>query len=262
MEVCVDNIDSLVAAIKGGASRIELCSSLSEGGLTPSMGFYKIAKKLSKNVPIHILIRPRGGDFLYDENEIEIMAQDCEIFANSGANGLVFGCLDKNAEIDVLACSKIIDRVLKCEKNNGYSVRNLTFHRAFDVAQDAFKAVEIIKELGFSRLLTSGQEKTAQSGIPLLKKLIKNYQTEDFQIMPGGGISDKNLLEILEATGAQEFHASARLKKQSNMEFKNEKCKMGSDSSEYSIQVTSSEKVEKLVSIHRKYQEEKNKNTP
>ena len=155
MEVCVDNVESFLNAVKGGASRIELCSALSEGGLTPSLGFYQTVKKLSE-IPIHILIRPRGGDFLYNDHEVDIMAKDSETFANAGANGLVFGCLDKNADIDVVACRKIIENVKKCERDLHYNL-NLTFHRAFDVSKDAFKAVDVIEELGFSRILTSGK---------------------------------------------------------------------------------------------------------
>ena len=149
MEVCVDNVDSLINAVQGGASRIELCSALSEGGLTPSFGFLKLAKSLT-TIPIHVLIRSRTGDFNYDENDLKIMAEDSKVLVEAGADGIVFGCLDKQANIDVNGCKLILDAV----KNNPI---NLTFHRAFDVVQDPIKTANVIKELGFTRILTSGQ---------------------------------------------------------------------------------------------------------
>ena len=149
MEVCVDNVDSLINAVQGGASRIELCSALSEGGLTPSFGFFKLAKSLT-TIPIHVLIRSRTGDFNYNENDLKIMAEDSKVLVEAGADGIVFGCLDKTANIDVNGCKLILDAV----KN---SPINFTFHRAFDVVQDPIKAAQLIKELGFTRILTSGQ---------------------------------------------------------------------------------------------------------
>lgn len=150
MEVCVDNLESVLNAEQAGASRIELCSALSEGGLTPSLGIFKVAKSLSK-MPIHVLIRPRGGDFLYTDAEVDIMASDAESFAKAGADGLVIGCLKSDGNVDVEACMKIMQKV------NNYCSLNWTFHRAFDVAKDAMQAAKVIKDMGFSRILTSGQ---------------------------------------------------------------------------------------------------------
>merc|ERR1712062_252101 len=208
MEVCVDNIESLVNAVDGGASRIELCSALSEGGLTPSTGFLKHAKSIT-----------RAGDFCYGENDIRIMSEDAKLLVEAGADGIVFGCLDPEANIDVKNCQTILESV-KPRSNI-----NFTFHRAFDLAQNPMKSAEVIKNLGFSRILTSGQEKTAQMGIPLLRKLVNEFQDNTLIILPGGGVNENNLEQILK------------------------KCSMGSDTSDYSLQITSVEKVEKMVKI-------------
>jgi len=156
MEVCVDNVQSFINAVEAGASRIELCSSLAEGGLTPSVGFFRQVKKIDENIPIHILLRPRGGDFYYRTEEIEIMKEDAEVFVDNGADGLVLGCLDEEANVDI----KTVQRILQGIPAN----ITLTFHRAFDVSQDPWKTTESIRSLGFKRILTSGQEKSAALG--------------------------------------------------------------------------------------------------
>ena len=261
MEVCVDNVLSFINAVEAGASRIELCSSLAEGGLTPSLGFFRQVQKINiHEVPIHILLRPRGGDFYYRTEEIEIMKEDASIFAENGANGLVLGmytmqiygkfnlpsflgCLDKEAQVDVESTKRILQGLP--------ANMSLTFHRAFDVSQDPWKAAECIQSLGFHRILSSGQEKSAALGIPLLKKLQSKYT--DLIFMPGGGINEGNLKDILEGTSVKEFHASARSMQNSLMTHQNAKCKMGSDSTEYSIQVTDQTKVRKLIQIYTEY---------
>ena len=146
----MDSIESLVNAVEGGASRIELCSALSEGGLTPSIGFLKHAKSIT-SIPIHVLLRSRAGDFCYGENDIRIMSEDAKLLVEAGADGIVLGCLDPEANIDVKNCQTILESV-KPRSNI-----NFTFHRAFDLAQNPMKSAEVIKNLGFSRILTSGQ---------------------------------------------------------------------------------------------------------
>jgi len=205
MEVCVDNVESVVNAFNGGAKRLELCGLLPLGGLTPSVGFLKAAKKrISPECEIFVMIRPKpGNDFIYNEHDIEIMTEDIKTFKENGANGFVFGCLNSNKEIDKDACQKLIvaAKPLPC-----------TFHRAFDVVKNPEESLKMIIDLGFARILTSGQEKSAFLGKLLIKKMVLTAQLlkSDIVIMPGGGIDHTNLREILQTTGVKEYHGSAK----------------------------------------------------
>lgn len=239
----MDSIESCLNAVEGGADRLELCSALSEGGLTPSVGMMLRVKELLPHTKVHVLLRPRGGDFLYSAHEIDVMCEDAKALAKAGSNGIVVGCLDGNGNVDKKACMKIIS------STEGLN-QSLTFHRAFDMAQDAFKAAQDIVDLSFHRLLTSGQKKTAFQGIELIKCLVERF-SDKLIVMPGGGINEDNLREILDKCKANEFHASARTWKTSGMLFRNKDCSMGTDSNEYSIMVTSAEKVRHLTSIQQ-----------
>lgn len=212
MEVCVDNLESILNAYNGGAKRIELCGLLNLGGLTPTIGFFKVARKsLPPDCEIFVMIRPKpGDDFIYNDHDLQIMMEDIKSFKESGANGFVFGCLDKNKEIDKDSCSKLLKvaEPLPC-----------TFHRAFDVVKNPEESLKLIIDLGFARILTSGQEKNAFLGKLLIKKLVLTAQLlkSDIIIMPGGGIDNTNLREILQTTGVKEFHGSAKkVKKKSD----------------------------------------------
>ncbi|XP_039292349.1 copper homeostasis protein cutC homolog isoform X2 [Nilaparvata lugens] len=199
MEVCVDSLQSALNAFKGGASRIELCSSLNDGGLTPSLGFY-LQVKSELTIPIFIMIRPRPGyDFVYSPGDIQIMKNDIKQFKENGAEGFVFGALTKDRSIDVEACKILM------EIANPLPV---TFHRAFDLVADPFKSLDAIIDLGFSRVLSSGQKPSTEKGVDLIKKLVKHADNR-LIIMPGGGINISNLTMILQETGVKEFHASA-----------------------------------------------------
>lgn len=201
LEVCVDSIASALAAAEGGASRIELCSALSEGGLTPTPGTLKALKELI-NIPIYCMLRPRrGNDFIYSNDEIEAVLLDLDILRAHGADGFVFGALTEQRSIDVEKCQRVLERA---------GGMPLTFHRAFDVTnpQLMHENVTIIKELGFKRLLSSGLRATAIEGSDNLAQLIAKHR--DIIIMPGAGISVSNLDELLTITKCVEFHASAQ----------------------------------------------------
>ncbi|XP_062070894.1 copper homeostasis protein cutC homolog isoform X5 [Lepus europaeus] len=162
MEVCVDSVESAVNAERGGAGRIELCSGLLEGGTTPSMGLLQIVKQ-SVQIPVFVMIRPRGGDFLYSDREIEVMKADIQLAKLYGADGLVFGALTEDGQIDKELCMSLIALCRPLP---------VTFHRAFDMVQDPMAALETLLTLGFERVLTSGCDSSALEGLPLIKRLI------------------------------------------------------------------------------------------
>lgn len=200
MEVCVDNIQSVLHAYNGGAMRLELCSALSEGGLTPSMGFLMEARRIAQ-IPIFVMIRPRNGnDFVFSKDEMKIMKYDLNNFKENGADGFVFGALTNTRKVDLNVCKEIVDLAapLPC-----------TFHRAFDFTDDPYQALEDIISVGFTRILTSGHAATAEKGIDLLRDLIVAAENRII-IVPGCGINEFNVARILNETNAIEFHGSAK----------------------------------------------------
>lgn len=235
----MDNVCSALNAVAGGALRLELCSSLVEGGLTPSLGMLKHLKQVLPETLIFVLIRPRGGDFLYDDTELKIMQDDIQILSQTGADGFVFGCLTAEGQVDEMACKR-----LKAVCGG----KPMTFHRAFDMAADPMKTAKSLIDLGFHRILSSGQSASASEGRLLLRSLVETFGNK-IVIMPGGGITLENLEEILVTTGCKEFHASARETIQSKMTFRNEICSMGSNSEEFTLKVTSIDKVSSLTKL-------------
>ena len=212
LEIIGYNIESCIAAQAGGADRIELCDNPSEGGTTPSYGFIKAAReKLS--VELYVIIRPRGGDFLYTDAEFELMKTDVEICKKTGCDGIVMGILNANGNIDKKRCSEII--------NYAYPL-GVTFHRAFDRTVDPFIALEDIIKAGCERILTSGQHQKAIDGSGLIKELISRAD-DRIIIMPGAGINSANIVSIAESTGAVEFHSSASVYINSEIRYNNEK---------------------------------------
>ena len=198
LEVCCGNLESVHAAVKGGASRIELCSRLEIDGLTPLWEELRKARALYPALKIHVLIRPREGDFCYCPEELEQMADEMVTAQKLGADGLVIGALTEKGDVDWEALQALL-RVVK----PGIA---LTFHRAFDVCRRPFDALEIIEELGFHRILTSGQAASAIEGTDLLRELQKRAK---LTILPGGGVNAANARRILELSGCRELHASA-----------------------------------------------------
>lgn len=238
IEVCTNSVASCVEAQKGGAMRVELCAGIPEGGTTPSQGTIAITRELIE-IPIHVIIRPRAGDFLYSLEEIRVMERDIAVAKDCGANGVVIGCLTPKGEIDC----KLTERLVKCA--NGLSV---TFHRAFDMCVDPMKALEELINLGCNRILTSGQMPTAEAGIPLLRKLVEKSAGRII-ILPGCGINENNIWKIAKETGAEEFHLSAREAIPSGMTYRNPKVSMGGtvQVDEYAEPRTSAKRVQQTL---------------
>lgn len=238
-EICANSVESCIAAQKGGAHRVELCAGIPEGGTTPSYGEIAMAREVLTTTRLHVIIRPRGGDFLYSPIEVKTMLKDIEVARQLGADGVVFGCLTAEGEIDL----PIMRELMKASE--GLSV---TFHRAFDVCRDAKKALEQIIELGCNRILTSGQQPTAELGIPLLKEL-QEQASGRIILLAGCGVNEKNISRIAQETGIQEFHFSARESIKSGMNYKNESVSMGGTVliNEYERNVTSAERVKATI---------------
>ncbi|KAM8860021.1 copper homeostasis protein cutC homolog isoform 1-T1 [Spinachia spinachia] len=253
MEACVDSVESAVNAEQGGAGRLELCSSLLEGGLTPSQGLLHVVKQCVK-IPVYVMVRPRGGDFLYSDQEVEVMKKDIELMKRHGADGLVLGALTEDGRVDGERCMEFLGGACAPSHLWAAAAQHLpvTFHRAFDMVHDPVAALETLVSLGFQRLLTSGCENSALEGLPLIKQLIDQAKGR-IAIMPGGGITDRNVQRILEGTGAQEFHCSARSSRDSAMKFRNTSVTMGASFSapEYGLKVADVSKVRTLIAIAR-----------
>lgn len=238
IEICANSVESAIEAQRGGAYRIELCAGIPEGGTTPSYGEIKMARELL-SIRLHVIIRPRGGDFLYTPLEQSIMLHDIDMARQLGVDGVVFGCLTPDGDIDL----PLMERLMKASK--GMSV---TFHRAFDMCRNPRKALEKIIALGCDRILTSGQQATAEKGISLLKEL--NVQADGrIIIMPGCGVNSDNIRKIAEETGASEFHFSGRSSIESKMNYRNPAVSMGGTVKieEYSREITDHTKVEKAI---------------
>lgn len=235
IEICANSVESAVKAQQAGAYRVELCAGIPEGGTTPSFGEIRMARQLLTQTKLHVIIRPRGGDFLYSPLEQEIMLHDIKVSRQLGADGVVFGCLTAEGNVDMPLMKKLM---------NAVGDMSVTFHRAFDMCRNPKEALENIIELGIDRILTSGQEATAEKGIPLLKELVAQADGRII-IMPGCGVNAGNIRKIAEETGASEFHFSGRSTVESGMMFRNKKVSMGGTVKieEYLKDVTDPDKV-------------------
>jgi copper homeostasis protein len=199
-EICAANVQSAHAAEAAGAHRIELCSALDTGGLTPSSALIRHTVKVL-HIPVHVLIRPREGHFCYSDEELEIMCEDIRFCREAGARGVVFAALTPDGKPDLPA----LEALRKAAEN-----LECTFHRAIDVAADPFAVMDAAIGLGFHRILSSGQAPSALEGRFLLQKMT-NYAAGRIVVMPGAGISPTNIAEIAHVTGAKEFHFSGRI---------------------------------------------------
>lgn len=211
LEIIAFNIESCKSAQEAGAHRIELCASPGEGGTTPSHAFIKAAREILKT-ELYVMIRPRGGDFLYSEEEINIMRNDAAFCRQVGCDGIVTGVLKEDGTPDRQANEKILQAAYPL---------SATFHRAFDRCINPMESIDTIIQCGFERVLTSGQRPTAMDGKSLIANLI-NAKGNDIIIMPGSGINSRNISELARETGAREFHSSASVLKKSEMKYKNE----------------------------------------
>jgi copper homeostasis protein len=198
LEICCGSIDDAIEAEKGGADRVELCSALFLGGLTPSLGTIQEVKRRMK-IPVMVMVRPRGGGFAYSEAEMTSMERDAEAAVENGADGVVFGILRSDGGLDIPRCKRIRRLIGK---------RQAVFHRAFDVTPDPHKALEQLVDMGVTRILTSGQKDSVAEGVKLIKKLIERA-ADRIEILPGGGIQAWNVKEIVERTGCGQVHLTA-----------------------------------------------------
>ncbi|GGK78782.1 copper homeostasis protein CutC [Rufibacter glacialis] len=228
LEICIDSVASAVAAEQGGAQRVELCDYLAGGGTTPSAGMISLVRD-SIRLPLHVLIRPRRGDFLYSAAEMEIMKRDIQVCRDLGADGVVIGLLTKEGAIDLAGTEELI----QCA-----GPLSVTFHRAFDLTRDPLAALNDLLTLKVDRLLTSGQEATALRGVPLLRELQRRAAGK-LTIMPGSGVNPANVREIMTSTGVKEIHASVRRVVEGEMVFRKDYPPMSSHSplSEFEQQV-------------------------
>jgi copper homeostasis protein len=211
LEVIGFDINGCIAAQKAGADRIELCASPSEGGTTPSYGLIKAAREIL-TIDLYPIIRPRGGDFLYNDEEFDVIKSEIKVCKVFGCAGVVIGMLHSDGTIDKERCKQLVDLA--------YPLK-VTFHRAFDRVVNAEKALEDVIEMGCHRILTSGQKPTAIEGADNIAALIQQANNRII-IMPGSGVRSDNILDLAQKTGATEFHTSARIFMESNMNYKNE----------------------------------------
>ena len=220
LEICVDSVKSAINAERGKATRLELCSNLIIGGTTPTKSLFEEVKK-NVNIPINVLIRPRFGDFLYSDYEVNIIKNEIKMFKKLGVDGIVVGILTKNGEIDLDNMKKFIE---------GAQDIPITFHRAFDVCREPLKAFYQLQELGVQNILTSGQSQDCLRGKKLLKELVKistKNSKNKTEILVGAGLNIENIDEIVNFTGATNFHFSGKRIKQSSMEYRKENVNMG-----------------------------------
>jgi copper homeostasis protein len=209
LEIVAYSYASAKAAAMGGADRIELCENTAEGGTTPSLGTIEAVRRIG-GVKLHVMIRPRGGDFLYDKDEFAIMLRDTEVARKAGADGIVLGILKSDATVDVERCRQLVEAAGRM---------NVTFHRAFDWAIRPLEALEDILKTGCNRILTSGQKPNALAGAERIAELVKASRGR-ISIMAGGGVNESNVAEIIRLTGVTEVHGSLRGIQQSQMQIR------------------------------------------
>ncbi|UVK36532.1 copper homeostasis protein CutC [Mesorhizobium sp. AR10] len=216
IEICVEGIDGLLAAQAAGADRVELCASLVEGGITPSLGTVRAALELA-TIPFHVIVRPRGGDFLYGEAEYRSMLADVSAFRDLGVAGVVVGCLNADGSIDE-------GRMIELVRAAGSL--NVTCHRAFDMTRDPAEAIEALIRCKVGRVLTSGQRDTALEGTDLLADLVRQAGSRII-ILGCGALDPENIAEVRRKTGLTEMHFAALKDVPSAMRYRNPDVGMG-----------------------------------
>lgn len=237
-EVAVDSMESALTAQASGAHRVELCADLGIGGITPSHGMIAIAKQ-QLHIPIHVIIRPRRGDFLYTKAEFEIMRWDIEFAKSLGVNGVVFGILTADGRIDIARTRVLIELARPL---------SVTFHRAFDMTADPQQALSALMALGVDTLLTSGQQPTAEQGLPLITDLVEQAAGR-IVIMPGSGINPANIRKIAQQSGATSFHFSGKKSADSGMTYRNPSLSMGGTDagSEYQLSYADADTIRGII---------------
>jgi copper homeostasis protein len=252
VEICVDSVESAMAAERGGAKRIELCADLLEGGTTPSSGLIAMVRRCI-GIGMFVMIRPRGGDFSYTAHEFEVMQQDIRNARELGADGIILGVLDERAQVDVPRTRHLV------ELANPLPV---TFHRAIDMTPDPKAALEDVVETGAARVLTSGGAAKVTEGISVVASMVQAARGR-VQVMPGGGVTPETVVSVAEATGATEFHASLRTARPSPVEFHRGDVQMGEiRDREYLRFVVEEENVRALVLALQRMVEERSTAEP
>jgi len=216
VEICVDSPESAIAAERGGARRVELCSGLTEGGVTASAGLIATVRH-NITIGLHVMIRPRGGDFCYSAAEFSVMQRDVLMAKQLGADGVVFGILDLDGQVDIQRTRQLVELARPL---------NSTFHRAFDMSADIPRSLEAVIEAGADRILTSGGSSTALDGAPILRQLVETAAGRII-VMVCGGIDAQNVRTVLEKTGAREIHVGLRTLVESPMRYRNQGISMG-----------------------------------
>lgn len=240
LEICIDSLESALAAQKGGADRIELCDNLYEGGTTPSAATIEIAREIL-NIQMQVIIRPRGGDFLYSDLEFRTMKRDIEIARELKVDGVVIGILNSDGTIDISRCKELVKLARPL---------NVTFHRAFDMTRDPVKSLEDVIQTGADRLLTSGQMNEAPKGARLIANLVKQAG-DRIIIMPGAGVNKDNITDMVTITGAKEYHLAGSKYIDSKMKYRNPKVFMGgiAEIPEYERSVTDEKIIRSIVTL-------------
>lgn len=239
VEVCAFSLESCLVAEQAGASRIELCGGLYEGGTTPSAGLISLVKKMV-NIDLFVMIRPRGGDFLYSQSEINVMKADIKVAKELGADGIVLGILQKNGEVNLAQTKELVEMA--------YPLKT-TFHRAIDVSPDPFEALEAIIESGCERILTSGQQNKAIDGLETIAKLVEKSKNR-IEIMAGAGINAENAHFFLQK-GVNAVHLTGKVIVQSKMEYRKENVSMSDIEgiSEFDLVYSDFQKINSVVKI-------------
>ncbi len=253
LEVCCEaSIENTLSAFRGGARRVELCASLKDGGTTPSIGSISIVSKavkslkksgkISKASEIHVMIRPRGGDFVYSPEEVSIMVENIKAIKRMDVHGVVFGCLSEDGTIDV----DILNVLVQSAKPE----LRITFHRAFDMCISREKSLDVLMNVGVDRVLTSGGHRDAMAGVKELARLRKRVEGHGIIIAAGAGVNQINVNEILRQTNLSHVHASSACMKivESRMKYRNNNVMMGVKSEEYFRKIVCEEKVRALIS--------------
>jgi copper homeostasis protein len=242
IELCVEGVDGLVAAQQGGADRVELCASLLEGGLTPSLGTVRTALRVT-TVPFHVMVRPRGGDFLYSAHEFDSMLDDTGIFRDAGAAGVVFGCLTEQGDVDADRTRALVQRAGPIAS---------TFHRAFDMTRDPQAALEALIACGVGRVLTSGQRDRAEDGAKLLRRL-HTQAAGRIVVLGCGGLRPETIAGVQAVAQLDELHFSAPMETSSAMRWRNIALGMGGTAidREYLITLTDPALVARTIAAVR-----------
>lgn len=240
LEICVDSVESAIEAQNAGAHRVELCNNLMEGGTTPGFGTITSARN-NLSIGLNVIIRPRGGDFLYTDLEYDIMRRDIEICGECGVDGVVIGLLRSDGTIDLERTAKLIEFA---------HPMTATFHRAFDMCSDPSQGLEDVIATGATRLLTSGHKNKAKDGVEVISRLVKQAGNRII-VMPGSGITDLNIALIAGITAAKEFHLTGRKIIESDMIFRKQDISMGGsgENPEFSRKVTDPDMIKRIITI-------------